>query len=77
MVVPRACSSRVAEVFIAMYRNEPCLWKIKEKEYHDRELKNLAYSELIDKLKVIDPNADNYAAVKKNQQHSFYLQKRT
>ena len=44
--------------FIHMYREYPCLWKVKGKEYSDRVKKNLAYEHLTAKLKEIDPDAN-------------------
>jgi len=35
------------EEFIDIYRFEPCLWKVKQKEYHDRNKKDAAYFKLI------------------------------
>ena len=37
--------------FIEIYGCEPCLWKIKIPEYHDRTKKDAAYDNLCDKLK--------------------------
>ncbi|CAK1585405.1 unnamed protein product [Parnassius mnemosyne] len=43
--------------FIESYRNEPCLWQNKSKEYHDRERKSAAYKVLLEKIKEIDSTA--------------------
>ncbi|CAK1597851.1 unnamed protein product [Parnassius mnemosyne] len=43
--------------FIELYRNEPCLWQNKSKEYHDRERKSAAYKVLLEKIKEIDSTA--------------------
>jgi len=48
-----------------MYREYPCLWKIKSKEYSDRVKKNLAYEHLTTKLKEIDPDANKEKVVRK------------
>ncbi|KAG5895827.1 hypothetical protein JTB14_028531 [Gonioctena quinquepunctata] len=60
-----ASSREWLEAFIAMYRNETCLWKIKCKDYHNRDLKRSAYNKLISNLREIDPQADKEAVVKK------------
>ena len=51
--------------FISIYEQEPCLWSVKSKGYHDRGKRETAYKKLIQKLKEIDPNADRDAVVKK------------
>lgn len=43
--------------FIEMYRQFPCLWRIKSLEYRDRDKKNKAYEVLLKKYKEIDINA--------------------
>ncbi|CAG4995274.1 unnamed protein product [Parnassius apollo] len=43
--------------FIELYRNEPCLWQNKSKEYHDRERKSAAYKVLLEKIKESDSTA--------------------
>lgn len=55
----------VLEDFILTYRNEPCLWNIKSKEYRDRQRKEKGYSKLIHKLKAIEPAANRDHVVKK------------
>ncbi|KAG5863812.1 hypothetical protein JTB14_009367 [Gonioctena quinquepunctata] len=60
-----ASSREWLEAFIAMYRNETCLWKIKCKDDYNRDLKRSAYNKLINKLREIDPQADEEAIVKK------------
>lgn len=42
--------------FINMYQSLPCLWKIKSKEYSDRNKKNEAYEKLVEKLKEVSDN---------------------
>nr|CAH7759795.1 unnamed protein product [Callosobruchus chinensis] len=44
------------EEFIAIYHNEPCLWRVKSKDYHDRVKNEAAYLKLIKKWKEIDPS---------------------
>jgi len=53
------------EDFIRAYQGLPCLWRIKSKEYHDKPKKEAAYKILLEKYKLIDPNADRDAVVKK------------
>lgn len=43
--------------FIEAYRNFPCLWQIKSNEYKDRNKKNRAYEELLNKYKEVDQSA--------------------
>lgn len=60
-------SQRINEVlgeFIEIYKSEPCLWKIKTSDYHDRDKKDAAYRKLVMKLKEIEPDA-NVNVVKK------------
>ena len=60
-------SQRINEVigeFIEIYKSEPCLWKIKSSDYHDRDKKDAAYRKLVMKLKEIEPDA-NVNVVKK------------
>lgn len=39
--------SRDLTDFISLYRENPCLWKVKSKEYSDKQKKNAAYDILI------------------------------
>jgi hypothetical protein len=34
------------EELIEMYRSEPCLWKVKQKDYRDRSKKDAAFAKL-------------------------------
>jgi hypothetical protein len=52
--IPREFLSHVIEI----YKQHECLWKIKSKEYSDRNKKYAAYELLINKLKVIDSDAN-------------------
>lgn len=42
----RQMSRNLLEEFIVTYRNNPCLWKIKCKDYLNKDLKNDAYKKL-------------------------------
>ena len=42
--------------FIQLYKEHPCPWKIKSKEYSDKVKKNAAYDLLVEKLKEKDSN---------------------
>lgn len=44
--------------FISLYRENPCLWKIKSKEYSNKPMKNAAYQKLVEKCKEINADAD-------------------
>ena len=43
--------------FIQLYQTFPQLWEIKNEIYKDRSLRNVAFNELINKCKEIQPNA--------------------
>ncbi|KAJ8946647.1 hypothetical protein NQ314_008819 [Rhamnusium bicolor] len=53
------------EDLIEAYRNEPCLWQTKMKEYHDRNKKDAAYRRLLEIYKSIDAKATRDIVVKK------------
>nr|CAH7732787.1 unnamed protein product [Callosobruchus chinensis] len=65
----RVMSSRkrnqVIEEFIEIYRQEPCLWRVKSKEYHDREKRDASYAKLLLKLKELEPDATRKSVVAK------------
>ena len=61
----RTVSREFLTELIHMYREYPCLWKVKNKEYSDRVQKNLAYEYLTTKLKEFDPDANKEKVVKK------------
>ncbi|KAL1488632.1 hypothetical protein ABEB36_014432 [Hypothenemus hampei] len=63
----RQCSHEFLSEFIELYRSFPCLWKIKSKEYSDRDKKRQAYEILIRKYKEIDHAANKETIVKKNK----------
>ena len=49
--------------FIEIYKDEPCLWKIKSEDYHDRTKKNAAYAKLCVKLQEIEPGGELKALI--------------
>ncbi|KAJ8933493.1 hypothetical protein NQ314_013970 [Rhamnusium bicolor] len=51
--------------FIDLYRQLPEVWKVKSDVYKNRNLGNLAYEKLIEKLKEVEPNADRQMVRKK------------
>jgi hypothetical protein len=53
------------EDFIQAYKSQSCRWHIKSKDYHDKAKRDAAYHILLKKYKLIDPNADKEAVVKK------------
>jgi len=61
----RTVSREFLTEFVHMYREYPCLWKVKSKEYSDRVKKNLAYEHLTKMLKEIDLDANKEKVVKK------------
>lgn len=56
---------KTLEEFIDIYQTEECLWKVKCKEYHNRDKRNAAYGKLIEKLRETTPDADRDMVVKK------------
>lgn len=57
--------NQVIEEFIEIYRSETCLWRVKSKEYHNREKRDAAYERLVIKLKELEPDATKKSVVKK------------
>jgi len=53
------------EDFIRAYQSQPCLWRIKSKDCHDKAKRDAAYDILLKKYRLIDVNADKDAVVKK------------
>ena len=60
----RKCNA-ILEDFINIYKSEPCLWRVKSKEYHDRVQRAKAYRKLTAKLREWEPNATKAEVVKK------------
>ncbi|XP_063384923.1 uncharacterized protein LOC134671070 [Cydia fagiglandana] len=46
-------STEAVTEFIRLFRQHPCLWKVKCKEYGNRTIRNMAYDELVDYCKKI------------------------
>lgn len=61
----RQCSNEFLTEFIELYKSYPCLWRVKSKEYSDRDKKNLAYDALVHKYKEIDASANREKVTKK------------
>ncbi|XP_068204479.1 uncharacterized protein [Palaemon carinicauda] len=61
----RQCSREFLTEFIALYESFPCIWRVKSKDYSDRDKKGKAYESLVEKFKEIDKNADRDMVVKK------------
>lgn len=58
---------------IELYRSFPCLWRVKSKEYSDRDKKNLAYTVLLNKYKEIDETATKDSVKRKiNSMRTVY-----
>lgn len=51
--------------FIDLYRTHPCLWKTKSKDYLDKNKKNTASQILLEKLKVVQPEATKNTVIQK------------
>lgn len=51
--------------FIELYKTFPCLWKIKSREYSDRNAKSQAYEILVEKMRSVDESANRETVVKK------------
>lgn len=51
--------------FIEIYKEYPCLWKIKSKDYSNKVKRNAAYDLLVEKLKEKDSNASRDLVTKK------------
>lgn len=53
--------------FINIYKQHPCIWRIKSKEYVNNNLKNEAYDMLVTFCKLVFPNANRDFVSKKIQ----------
>nr|XP_023017512.1 uncharacterized protein LOC111506622 [Leptinotarsa decemlineata] len=56
--------NQILEEFFEIYRSEPCLWRVKSKEYHNRDVRWAAYDRLVAKLKETEPDANKSLVVK-------------
>ena len=61
----RQCSREFLTEFIALYESFPCIWRVKSKDYSDRDKKGKAYESFVEKFKEIDENANREKVVKK------------
>lgn len=57
----RKCTLR----FIEQYRSHECTWRVKCKAYHNREMRDTAYKELLDFVRKFDPDATKDTITKK------------
>ncbi|XP_063623117.1 uncharacterized protein LOC134795217 [Cydia splendana] len=59
--------------FIDLYKSLPVVWKIKSKEYSNRDMKTQAYEILVRKWKEVEPSADrDFVMNKINNMRSVY-----
>lgn len=63
----RYWSKDFTTTFLEKYREFHCLWKIKSKEYLNKNLKTAAYDELAELCKTVCPDANREFVVKKIQ----------
>lgn len=61
----RSLSREFLTEFIDIYKENPCLWKIKTKDYSNKQKKNYAYEKLSTKLREIEADASKESVVKK------------
>jgi hypothetical protein len=61
----KKASRDLLEGFIRAYESQSCLWRIKYKDYHDMGKRDAAYDILLKIYRLIDPNANKEAVVKK------------
>ncbi|KAK4872256.1 hypothetical protein RN001_016380 [Aquatica leii] len=58
--------------YIKLYRSFPCLWKIKSKEYNDRNVKSQTYEIIIEKMQEFDQNLYLLWCLWANKKFSIY-----
>ncbi|XP_050307343.1 uncharacterized protein LOC126744056 [Anthonomus grandis grandis] len=63
----RYLPKNVLNKFIEVYREHPALWKIKSKDYTNKNLKNVGYDALVNICKEVEPNANREYVSKKIQ----------
>lgn len=62
--------------FIKLYRSKPELWKYGSEVYKDRDAKKVAYLDLVEKMREVEPNADVDMVKRKiNSLRSIYRRK--
>lgn len=59
------CKKEALLDFIEAYRSHPELWDVESPHYSNRNKKAAAYEALIDKLKLVEPDATRDSVVKK------------
>lgn len=57
--------NHVIEELIELYKSEPCLWRLKSVDYHNRAKKEAAYKKLTTKLRELEPDATKDTVVRK------------
>ncbi|XP_063538518.1 uncharacterized protein LOC134747811 [Cydia strobilella] len=62
-------STEAVTEFIRLFRKNPCLWKVKCKDYGNRHIRNVAYDELVDYCKKIGFSSANREFVTKKIQN--------
>lgn len=50
---------------IKKYKENPCLWQVKNVHYHDKIMRNKALDEILQVLRRIDPNSSRETVKKK------------
>ena len=65
MADSRYWSKELVSEFIEIYKYYPCLWKIKSREYTNKNLKNAAYEKLDEFCIKLHPKANRDYVVKK------------
>ncbi|KAF5280901.1 hypothetical protein FQR65_LT03050 [Abscondita terminalis] len=69
----RQCTREFLTEFIELYQSLPFLWRVKCKEYSDRDKKTQAYEALVSKYMEVDPSATRETVTKKiNSMRSVY-----
>lgn len=67
MADSRCWTKEFVTEFINLYRQLPCLWKIKSREYTNKNLKNQAYDKLVELCQPVFPDANREFVYKKIQ----------
>lgn len=55
----------ILEQFIKTYREQDCLWNLMSADYYNKHKKDEAYNVLLDIYRLIDPDADKGAVIRK------------